>query len=43
MIENSDNITMMGVLNCKEVCWEEWYTGERKESWGGFIVGFGDE
>ena len=33
MIENSDNIIMMEDFNCKDVLWEEWYTGGGEESW----------
>ena len=38
MIENSDNIIMMGDFNCKEVCWEEWYTGGGEESWDDLLL-----
>ena len=38
MMENSDTIIMMGDFNCKEVCWEEWYTGGGEESWGGILL-----
>ena len=38
MIENSDNIIMMGDFNCKEVCWEEWYTRGGEESCVGILL-----
>ena len=38
MMENSDNIIMIGDFNCKEVCWGEWYTGGGEESWDGILL-----
>ena len=29
-----DKIIMMGDFNCREVCWEEWYTVGSESSWG---------
>ena len=37
MIENSDTITMIGDFNCKEVCWDEWFTGG-EESCGSILL-----
>ena len=34
VIENSNNLILMGDFNCKEVCWEQWYTDGGEESWG---------
>ena len=30
-------IIMIGDFNCKEVCWEDWYTGG-EESWAGILL-----
>ena len=38
MIENSDNVIMMGDFNCKEVCCEEWCTGGGEESWVSILL-----
>ena len=37
MMEKSDNIIMMEDFNCKEVCWEELFTGG-EESRGGILL-----
>ena len=29
---------MLADFNCKEVCWEEWYTGGKEESCGGILL-----
>ena len=29
---------MMGHFNCKEVCWEEWYTNQSESSWGNRLL-----
>ena len=28
-----NKVVMMGDFNCKEVCWEEWYTSGSESSW----------
>ena len=38
MIENSNNIIFMGDFNCKEVCWEKWFTEGGEESWGNVLL-----
>ena len=38
MIKNSDNISIMGDFNCKEVCWEDWTTGGSENSWGSTLL-----
>ncbi len=38
VIESSDNLILMGDFNCKEVCWEQWYTDGREETWGSKLL-----
>ena len=38
MLESSDNITMMGDFNCKEICWIKQYTGGGQKSWDGILM-----
>ena len=38
VVESSENLVLMGDFNCKEVCWEEWYTDGGEETWGARLL-----
>ncbi len=38
ILAESNNLTLMGDFNCKEVCWEEWTMDVGEESWGYMLL-----
>ena len=34
----SDNISIIGIFSCKEVCWEDWTATGSENSWGNTLL-----